>query len=531
MKTLFTNICAWTLLAGAAFGQSQELYHIDRPTGANFAWREAMVSLDDLNGDGVPELLISGSSHGGGEIATVHSGATGDLMFHLTVPAAALFYGDGFTSLADRNGDGIADIVMLGSRSGAGNSFEGELRIHSGADGSNLFTFRPPVGMNFVAHAQSFARNLGDMNGDGFEDILCRTNGTLIGPTTYSLMSSADGQPIYSIVIPSGRTSIEGAVLLADQDGDGRNDLGFTQRASNSAQAFLVIASGATGQTIREFSIPELMVRTGNTEPLISVSDRAGSQALSVAYGGVFQGAMGRISAVHGSVQWSSTCDLSTDVCFGSRLLDVGDLNDDGNSDLVALETGFTANGALGLQVIDGQTGEVLSEESLPNLVRGYVHGPRLIAMPKADPQGFPTFAIAEDLNNRVSIRRLIPEIGRLSCTAKPNSTGLGAGLHAHGSTDKKINHLELTLENAPPGSLAIFAYGDSFNRILFGEGVLCIAGHGGRLSVGQVDSMGRLSMPVDLNTHGFVPGAWTLQSLFRDGTELNSSDSITIKF
>ncbi len=531
MKSLPTNICVLTLLAGAAFGQSQELYHIDRPAGANFAWREAMVSLDDLNGDGVPELLISGSNHGGGQVATVHSGSTGDLMFHLTVPAVDLFYGDGFTSLADRNGDGISEIVMLGSRSGANNSFEGELRIHSGADGSSLFAFRPPVGMNFAAHAQSSAKILGDMDGDGFEDILCRTNGTLIGPTTYSLMSSADGQPIYTIAIPNGRASIEGAALLADQDGDGKNDLGLTQRSSNSAEAFLVIASGVTGQTIREFSIPELMVRTGNTEPLIGVSDGAGSQASSVAYGGVFQGAMGRISAVNGSVEWSSTCDLSTDVCFGSRLLDVGDLNDDGNSDLVALETGFTANGALGMQVIDGQTGSVLSEESLPNLVRGYVHGPRLIAMPNADLQGFPAFAIAEDLNNRVSIRRLIPEIGKLSCIAKLNSTGLGAELHAHGSTDQKIDHLELTLEQAPPGAFAIFAYGDSANRILFGEGVLCVAGQGGRLSLGQVDSTGRMSLQVDLNTQHFSSGAWTFQSIFRDGAKLNSSDSITIKF
>lgn len=347
MHSFPVTLSVLTLLTGAALGQSQELYHIDRPAGANLAWRGTLVPLDDLDGDGVQELLISGNSHGGGEVGTVHSGATGDLLFHLTVPGADLFYGDGFTPLADRNGDGVPDIVIIGSMSGGNNSFEGELRIHSGADGSSLFVFRPPVGMHFVAHGQSGIKNLGDVDGDGFDDILCRTGATTLGGITYSLMSSADGQPIYTIVPVNGRASIPGVALLADQDGDGNLDLAFTQRGSTWSEAFLVVVSSATGQTIREFSIPELVVRTGNTEPFISVSDRVGRPAQSVAYGGVFQGAMGRVSVKDGSLPWSSTCDQSTDTCYGSSLLDVGDLNDDGYSDLIVLESGFTSGGIL----------------------------------------------------------------------------------------------------------------------------------------------------------------------------------------
>ncbi|MCA9001206.1 MAG: hypothetical protein KDB61_04730 [Planctomycetes bacterium] len=530
MKRLPLTLTSLALLAGVGFGQSQEIYSIPRPAGANLSWGESLNLLDDLNGDGVPEVLIGGVEHGGGAVATVHSGADGAYLYPITVPHVALFYGDGFTPLSDRNGDGIPDIMVIGSRSGDSHSYEGELRIHSGADGSTLQVFLPPTNVNFMSRAEFHVQNMGDMDGDGSDDILCRTYGTAVGGTTYSLFSSATGQVIYHVTPVPNTSTFDGVAVLADHDGDGFKDFALARRAGTNA--YLVIVSGATGGVISQFNVPELLVLTGNREPFIALRNEMGKGASHVAFGGVFSGAMGRVSTLDGSIDWHFTCNQNTETCFGSRLIDVGDVNNDGHADLWALESRFTSNSTLGLQLIDGFTGEVLDEEVADGIATGYSVGDRIQGMPGLDPLGFPSFAQANESGLSVSIRRLVPEIGMAYCAATDNSSGLGATLRAQGSASVSAGNLKLHLEQAPAGTFAVFIQGDAMSRTPFGDGLLCVAGSGSRMGFGFVDAGGRMSLDVDLAVSSFSPIHWTAQVLFRDTTPmgLNSSSAVALE-
>ncbi len=530
MKRLIPFLAPFAILTAAASAQSQELFSVDKPSGSNAAWGSSLISLHDLTGDGVRELLIGGVDHGGGQMASVHSGADGSHLYSLAAPFQALFYGDGFASIADRNADGIPEVVVIGSRSGDSHSFEGEIRIHSGADGSTLNVFQPPTGLNFVAHGEWSVQSMGDMDGDGSDDLLCRTHGVTTGGPTYSLFSSADGSLMYTVAQALSGTYVEGVARLADHDGDGLGDFALGRR--DGLQGYLTVMSGASGQVISEFLVPELSVLTGNREPFIGLRGAPDEGARQVAFGGVFQGIMGTISTLDGQVNWSSTCDLNSDDCFGSRLVDLGDVNSDGHSDLLALQARFGGSGNLDLRVLDGRTGEKLREESMDGTSGGYSNTDRIKAMPGVDSYGFPTFARMNETGASVSMRRLLPSLGQSTCFSKRNTTGQSAMLTARGSASRTGGYFELQLDQAPPTAFAILVHGDVGIHVPFGSGVLCVGGDFSRLGFAGVDPLGQARWNVDLGSYGDAAEGWSFQVLFREihGQGLNASSSVSIK-
>jgi hypothetical protein len=119
------------------------------------------VALGDVNGDGVLDT-ITGAGPGGGPHVEVFSGKDRSLLasFFAFNPS---FRGGVFVAAGDFNGDGFADIIA-----GAGPGGGPHVVVFNGLDLSYL--------ASFFAYDSTFRGGVsvaaGDVNGDGFDDIL-----------------------------------------------------------------------------------------------------------------------------------------------------------------------------------------------------------------------------------------------------------------------------------------------------------------------------------------------------------------------
>ncbi len=164
--------------------------------------RKALVG--DFNGDGKPDLLQVGHNEfytyfGNGEATFFDSPIVSNPL--------GIAYDTGTFSVIDANGDGIDDVLLKGVRSG--------IRL---SNGDGMFTGY----INVPYTAQGF----GDINGDGFPDMVTVPNASeasiyfATGNNSYVLKNH-----ILSIDhMPQGVGSINGA-SLADVNGDGLSDL------------------------------------------------------------------------------------------------------------------------------------------------------------------------------------------------------------------------------------------------------------------------------------------------------------------
>lgn len=128
--------------------------------GDQFGW----IARDagDLDGDGVHDVVTSapGGTGAGGKVYAFSTG-TGRLLWRRTgAPGAAL--GTGVEAAGDVNHDGTPDVI-------AGAPGEGKAFVYSGRDGHTLLSF---TGEDSTDAFGRHVADLGDVNGDGYADVL-----------------------------------------------------------------------------------------------------------------------------------------------------------------------------------------------------------------------------------------------------------------------------------------------------------------------------------------------------------------------
>ena len=116
----------------------------------------------DLNGDGVPDLIV-GTGPGASTRVRVLDGKSQAELFAID-PFEAAFTGGVYISAGDIDGDGIPDIVISPDEGGGP-----RVRIFSGKDFSQLADFFGIDDPNFRGGARTA---IGDMNGDGRPDLV-----------------------------------------------------------------------------------------------------------------------------------------------------------------------------------------------------------------------------------------------------------------------------------------------------------------------------------------------------------------------
>jgi hypothetical protein len=242
-----TGPVSGTIFAGADAGQQPIVRLVDMATGAITFQKTVFsaaflggvrVARGDVNGDGVPDLIVAAGPGGGPQVKVI-DGKSFDTI------ANFFAFGTGFTggvyvSAADVNGDGKADIIV-----GAGAGGGPQVKVFSGANLSLL--------KNFFALPATFRGGVtvagGDVNGDKKADIV--TGAGPGGLPLVQVFSGANGSMLQSYL--AYNQGFTGGVFVAagDLNGDGKADVitGPGSGGGPEVRAF----SGADASMIADF--------------------------------------------------------------------------------------------------------------------------------------------------------------------------------------------------------------------------------------------------------------------------------------
>ncbi|MCB9706880.1 MAG: VCBS repeat-containing protein [Myxococcales bacterium] len=311
-------------LAGASLDDllDQDHGYVVTSTDSHAAEGVAVVGLGDIDGDGFEDLSVvtwtTSQYEGGWDAIEVARGKAQPVDLDAVLAAGDLYdasaYGD-----ADINGDGFKDIVVAGSHGPlqGGVCLRNAVEVYLGGpapgtewsyDGALLQI----CGSSVDDDVHLDLRGIGDVNGDGRDDLILQERG--------------EGTTSTHVVF--GRGAELGFVDVVDLEGGLAPPIGATLPVADAAAL-----DDLSGDGIHELAFVD---RAGGVEP-----------------------ASGRVYVVHGHPEWSTELDLAAleagDGGFavdgersGDRFgeqIDAGDINGDGLADLVVNAPGAGPKG------------------------------------------------------------------------------------------------------------------------------------------------------------------------------------------
>ncbi|MBL0921091.1 MAG: FG-GAP repeat protein [Phycisphaerales bacterium] len=243
-------------------------------TGLNLGSFGTQLAAADLNGDGRAEIAVSApfenvdlNGDGVNEFSvgavSVFDGATGALLHRIVGDTPGRSFGYSSCYVGDWTGDGVRDLLITTRPVFQGGDYIGSLRLHSGADGSRVAstTFTGDV----VAAAVHIV-NVGDTDGDGFDDAALTTRAGPPGPPLLTVVTSA-ALDLANAFVVSDSLGKPPAPFVGDLDGDGLADIALWRQFFNGTDfvASLELVSPESGDVIRTIDIPP----RSNTPPVI----------------------------------------------------------------------------------------------------------------------------------------------------------------------------------------------------------------------------------------------------------------------
>ncbi len=219
---------------------------------------QGAVAWGDYNGDGKPDILLTGVSiSSGGYISKLYeNNGAGNAFTEIPFSVAGGLTGvyNGSVAWGDYNNDGKPDILLSGKSYVAPSSYPPVLEVYTN-NGNGTFTKDASAGLTSISFpgVADGSAAWGDYNNDGYLDILA-TGGT--GLSAYGvtkLFTNNNGDGTFSENTTAGLTQVEeSAAAWGDQNNDGKLDIllsGCPHYSSGCAEAPVskVFTNGGTG--------------------------------------------------------------------------------------------------------------------------------------------------------------------------------------------------------------------------------------------------------------------------------------------
>ncbi len=273
------------------------LFEVDgSAAGDNFGW-SVSCSVGDVDFDGYSEIVVGAPLHDTGGLdagrAYVISGQSGATLFAFDGFAAGVHHGWSVSGAGDINLDGHPDILVGAPLHDTGGLDAGRAYVYSGKDSSTLHTFDGiTAGDNFGWSVSC----VGDINLDSYSDVA--VGAPMASPS--SLLNAGQAYVFWNL---------QGAAAFTSRDGFATGDnFGW---------------SVSTGDTNGD-AYPDLMVGAPCTDPS-SIND-AGSVYVYETVANLIPVPLTPTAQYDG---------LAVDDAFGRAICGIGDVDNDGDCDLI----------------------------------------------------------------------------------------------------------------------------------------------------------------------------------------------------
>ncbi len=230
-------------------GVTHQIVQTYFPFGSTFTGG-VFVAAGDVTGNGYADIAVS-PDQGGGPRVVVYDGKTGSILANFYGINDPNFRGGARVTMGDVNGDGLADLIVSAGAGGGP-----RIAVYNGA---SIRAGQTPTELvnDFYAFDPSLRNGayvtVGDLTGDGFDDLVFG-GGPGGGPRVLAyngqdLFGSSSGQFVTLTNFFAGDSSLRNGVLLAVKDLDSSSNLADLVTAvptPNGAQVSVILGQNLT---------------------------------------------------------------------------------------------------------------------------------------------------------------------------------------------------------------------------------------------------------------------------------------------